>query len=160
LFGSSAGDMAVVRLFPRLPALWRACATGATLGVAIGAGLRWLDGGAFVWPQALWLMAATAVGVLLTYITNPTLADGRGLRAMSQLGWPVRVAWADIAAVELRPWWTMWRAPALCVVTASGRRLWLMRESHGLAALHALAVREGGPDHPLVRALETPLHRL
>jgi hypothetical protein len=105
-------------------------------------------------------MAATAATVLLGYATMPALADGRGVRAMTQLGWPVRVAWADIVAVELRPWWAMWRAPALCIVTAAGRKRWLLRESHGLAALHALAQSAGGAEHPLVRALETPLHRL
>jgi hypothetical protein len=149
-----------VRLLPRLPALWRACATGALIGAAASNAIRWFQGEPFAWPQAAWMMAATAAAVLSTYATMPARADASGLRGFTQLGWPKRVQWADIARVDLRPWWAMWRAPGFCITTHAGKRVWLMRESHGLGALHALARRAGGAAHPLVLALETPLHRL
>jgi hypothetical protein len=48
----------------------------------------------------------------------------------------------------------------LKVVLTDGRVRWLPRDIRGLAELHTLALRVAGPTHPLVRALETPLHRL
>jgi ribose/xylose/arabinose/galactoside ABC-type transport system permease subunit len=147
-------------LRPRLAVLWRAGGTGALVGAVLGRLIRWLQGEPFVWPETLWLMGVTGVLVLAVYALLPARADEQGLDAFDGLGLRHRLPWAQIVRVELRPWWAMWCAPALCLVTTEGRRRWLARDTRGLDALHALARRTAGPDHPLVRALETPLHRL
>jgi len=46
------------------------------------------------------------------------------------------------------------------VFSGKASALYLPRDTLGLDRLHALAVQHGGPSHPLVRALETPLYRL
>jgi hypothetical protein len=149
-----------VVLRPRLPAIWRLSATGALTGAVLSRALKWLEGAPFVWPETFFLMGATASAALLTWALMPSKADAEGLHLPDSLGLRRRVRWDQIETVELRPWWAMWRAPALAVTTRDGKRRWLLRESHGLDDLHKLALQVASPAHPLVRALETPLHRL
>jgi hypothetical protein len=99
---------------------------------------------------ALWraLVLSATLGVL----TGRLLLDSWGLRR--------EVAWDAVQQVQLARWPAMLFMPAIKVVTREGCTRWLPRESRGLDELHALALRAGGPGHPLLRALETPLHRL
>lgn len=147
-------------LRPRLPALWRACATGLMVGAVLGSLHRWLRGEPFLWPEATLMMAVTGGLVLVTYALMPARADENGVETFDPIGRRRHLPWAGITRVELRPWWAMWGAQALCFVTADGRRRWLPRDTRGLDGLHALVLRAAGPQHPLTRALETPLHRL
>jgi hypothetical protein len=147
-------------LRPKLAVLWRAGGTGALVGAVLGRSMRWLQGEPFVWPETFWLMGVTGVLVLLVYLLLPARADGQGLDAFDGLGLRHRLRWDQIVRVELVAWWALWLAPALRLTLSDGRTRWLMRDVRGLDQLHALGRAAAGPDHPLVRALETPLHRL
>jgi hypothetical protein len=109
----------------------------------------------------LWrVMAVAAPSVVMLYLAFPARAGSAGLKLFDAWGFPRRVGWAEVHEVRLSRWAYLLWAPSLRVQLHDGRVRWLPRETRGLAELHALALREGGPAHPLVAALQTPLHQL
>jgi hypothetical protein len=155
-----AGPAYPLRLPMRLPLLWRMAVLSITAGVVSARLWAWSQGEAFgrLPTHIVPLVALPWVAVM--YGLMQARAGEAGLRLFD--GWGIwrRVAWDEVVEVGLARWPAMLFAPALAIRTRDGRRHWLARDSGGLAALHALALRHGGPAHPLVRALETPLHRL
>lgn len=149
-----------LRLPIRLPVLWRLTVLSLTLGALMSRLWAWSQGGAFGGVPTLAVTAMAVPMVLLMYLLMPARAGEAGLRLYDAWGWPRRLDWDQIAEVRLARWPSLLYAPALALVSRQGRVLWLPRDSGGLGALHALALRRVGADHPLVRALETPLHRL
>ena len=149
-----------LRLPTRLPVLWRLTVLSLTLGALLSRVGAWLEGDAFsVAPPALILASAVPL-VLLWYGVFVARAGESGLKLFDSWGFAHRVSWDAIRSAELARWPHMLFAPALKVVLSDGRVRWLPRDTQGLAELHTLALRVAGPSHPLVRALETPLHRL
>lgn len=142
----------------KLPALWRFVLPAMTIGVAVSAATQLLQGQRPTWPNTVPMMVFGAVLVLALYWLQPTLAGPGGLRVLNIWGFRRPVRWDEIVAVEHARYYLV--MPAMRLVTAAGRSYWIPRESERLPALHALALRAGGPAHPLARALETPLHAL
>lgn len=149
-----------LRLPTRLPLLWRLMVLSLTLGVLLARALDWLQGEPFRGVPTLFVMALAAPSVLLWHFGFAGRAGEQGLKLFDAAGFPRRVRWDEIEAARLARWPYLLWAPALRVQLRDGRVRWLPRETQGLAGLHALALRVGGPAHPLVQALETPLHRL
>ncbi len=149
-----------LRLPTRLPVLWRVMVLSLTLGALVARLLAWADGEPFRSLPTLWIMTVAAPSVLLTYIALPARAGEAGLLLFDRFGLPRRLVWSEIRDVHLARWPYLLFAPSLKVTLTDGRVRWLPRESGRLHELHALALRMAGAGHPLVRALETPLHRL
>lgn len=149
-----------LRLPTRLPVLWRVTVLSLTLGVLTARVIDWAQGRPFGSVPTLLVMALAVPMVLLLYAGMAARAGEAGLRLFDGWGWPRRLAWGDVAEVQLQRWPALLYAPSLKLKTHDGRTFWLPRDSGGLDALHALALRCAGRAHPLVRALETPLHRL
>lgn len=149
-----------LRLPTRLPLLWRIMVLSLTLGALAARLLEWLEGAPFRGVPTLFVTAVAAPSVLLWYYGFAGRAGEQGLKLFDSAGFPRRVAWDEIASASLRRWPYLLWAPSLRLVLRDGRVRWLPRETQGLAELHALALRVRGPGHPLVQALETPLHRL
>jgi len=149
-----------LRLPTRLPLLWRLMVLSLTLGVLVARFLDWLEGEPFRGVPTLFVMAVAVPSVLLWHFGFAGRAGEGGLRLFDNVGFPRRLRWDQIASARLARWPYLLWAPSLRVVLHDGRVRWLPRDSHGLAELHALALRVGGPAHPLVQVLETPLHRL
>jgi hypothetical protein len=149
-----------LRLPTRLPVLWRLTVLSQTLGALLNSIWAWLQGDAFsVAPPALILASAVPL-VLFWYAFFVARAGESGVKLFDRWGFAHRVDWDEIRSAEMARWPHMLFAPALKVVVADGRVRWLPRDTRGLAELHTLALRVAGPTHPLVRLLETPLHRL
>ncbi len=155
-----AGPAYPLRLPTRLPVLWRVMVLSLTLGALMARLLAWADGEPFRTLPTLYIMAVAVPSVLLTYMALPARAGEAGLKLFDRWGLPRQLAWSEIRDVQLARWPHLLFAPSLKVVLADGSVRWLPRESGRLDELHALAVRLVGPGHPLVKALETPLHRL
>lgn len=149
-----------LRLPTRLPLLWRVMVLGLTLGTLAARAWDWLHGEPFRGVPTHFVLAIAVPSVLLWYFGFAGRAGEAGLKLFDAAGFPRRVAWGEIQAVSLARWPYMLFAPALKIELRDGRVRWLPRETQGLAELHALALRVVGPAHPLVQALETPLHRI
>ncbi|MBL8516588.1 MAG: hypothetical protein JNM76_06435 [Betaproteobacteria bacterium] len=145
--------------FPiKLPTLWRQMFPAAMLGGLLAQALHWMQGQPFSTPGTLKTMAATAIMVLIVHHLQPTEAGERGLNVMNSWGFRRLLAWTDVQSVVFgRMYWVQ---PSLRLRDAQGRSYWIAIDTKDLAGLHELALAHGGPDHPLTRALETPLHRL
>jgi hypothetical protein len=149
-----------LRLPTRLPLLWRMAVLSLTLGAVTGRAWDWTQGRPFD-TVPTWLVMAVAVPmVLIMYFWMAGRAGAKGLRLVDAWGLAREIAWDDIEDVSLRRWPMMLFAPSLAIRSRRGRVFWLPRDSQGLGDLHALALREAGAAHPLVKALETPLHRV
>jgi hypothetical protein len=143
---------------PTRPAvLWRQAMPAVMLGAATAQVWRLLDGQVFAWPSTLVFMAVAAGGVVFTFVALPAKASVQHLWLYVWGGWLRRIEWAEVQDVQLGRWLF---TPAFHLRTRDGRSLYLPRDTLGLERLHALALQQGGPSHPLVRALETPLYRL
>lgn len=149
-----------LRLPTRLPVLWRLMVLSLTLGALTSRLWAWSQGEGFGGVPTLVITAVAAPLVLLMYLLMPARAGEAGLRLFDGWGWPRRLDWDQIAEVRLARWPGLLYAPALALVSRQGRVHWLARDTQGLGELHALVLRRAGAAHPLVRALETPLHRL
>ncbi len=149
-----------LRLPTRPPVLWRVMTVSLSLGVALSTTTDWLAGQPFRWVPTHWVMGLAAPSVLAWYLLLPARAGEGGLQLFDHLGFPRRLGWQDVQRVELARWPAMLWAPSLKVHLHSGQVRWLPRDTARLAELHALALRVAGPEHPLVQALATPLHRL
>jgi hypothetical protein len=148
-----------MKAFPvKLPTLWRQIFPSLVAGAVLGNGLRWLRGEPFSLPETLPLMLTAAVVVAATYFFSPTLAGAEGLKVMTAWGFRRPVRWEEIQSVSFARLYFF--QPSFKLVTARGRSYWIARDTKDMAGLHALAFARGGPDHPLTRALETPLYAL
>jgi hypothetical protein len=145
--------------FPvKLPTLWRQVFPAGLFGAVVGRGLLWLEGQPFSWPNTLPLMAAAAVGVLAIYFFQPTQAGASGLYVMNSWGFRRRLAWTDVQAVDFARLYYL--QPSLRIKDLKGRHHWIAVDTKDLQGLHALVQTHGGAQHPLLKALETPLYRL
>lgn len=149
-----------LRLPTRLPLLWRVMMLSLTLGALLAQGWDWLEGKPFGGVPTGFVTAIAVPSVLLWYFGLAARAGEAGLKLFDPWGFPRRVAWDEIASAELGRWPYLLFAPSLRIVLRDGRVRWLPRETQGLGELHALAARVAGAGHPLVQALQTPLHRL
>lgn len=148
-----------MQAFPvRLPTLWRQAFPGLVLGAIVGRVALWLDGQPFSFPNTVPLMVIAAVFVVLLHVLQPTRAGEAGLQVMTIWGFRRRLRWPDINTVTFARWYGL--QPSLKLVDHQGRSHWIARDTRNLAGLHALALAHGGADHPLTRALQTPLHAL
>jgi hypothetical protein len=145
--------------FPvKIPTLWRQAFPGLLMGGVVARCIEWTQGQAFSLPNTLPMMAVAAVLVAVAYFFQPTLAGAAGLKLMSAWGFRRQVAWHDIQSVTLAR--LFWVQPSLKLTDGAGRAHWIARDTKDLRGLHALALQHGGKDHPLTRALETPLFHL
>jgi hypothetical protein len=145
--------------FPvKLPTLWRQAFPGLVLGGVVGSGVEWIQGQAFSLPNTLPLMVAAALLVALTYFLQPTLVGAPGLKLMTAWGFRRHVPWSEIKTVSMARLFLV--QPSLKLTDSAGRAYWIAKDTKDLRGLHALAVLHGGKDHPLTRALETPLFQL
>ncbi len=149
-----------LRLPTRLPLLWRLTVLGLTMGALVARASAWLEGEPFGALPTLVIMAIAVPSVLLVYVGFCARAGAAGLKLFDGWGLPRRLGWHEIRDVRIARWPYLLFAPALRVELVDGRARWLPRETQNLGALHALAREHAGADHPLVQALETPLHRL
>ncbi len=148
----------MLRFPTKLPALWRQAVPAVTLGIVCGNAIGMLRGQTFSWPNTVTVAAVTAVLVLCTFVLVPIKANPHHLWLQDRWGGFLRrVAWTDVATVRHARWLF---APGLLVITHAGARLWLPRDTHNLTDLHRLATSVGGPEHPLVQAMEVPWYRL
>lgn len=165
---SASGSLGEPRLNPRYPLalrtrpaiLWRVSVLSMTLGASIANVWRWLEGQSLGTPPTVAIMLLAALSVCVIYLVTPARAGPGGLLWFDAWGLRRAVAWGEVQAVDLARWWQLLWVPALRLRTADGRVRWLPRDSLNLAELHALARAQAGAAHPLVRVLETPLHRL
>lgn len=149
-----------LRMPMRWPLLWRISLVSVALGVALARVEAYSRGAAWgTWPTLL-VMGTAAGAALLSYFLMMLRAGEGGLLLFNSWGVRRHVGWDEVRQAGLRrmPWLLF--APALALELHDGRRYWLPRDTQNLAALHALALRLGGPAHPLLRVLETPLHAL
>lgn len=145
--------------FPvKLPTLWRQVFPAGLFGALLGRGLLWLEGQPFSWPNTLPLMAVAALGVLAIYFFQPNQAGPGGLNLMNSWGFRRRLEWSDIQSADFARMYYL--QPSVRLKDARGRSHWIATDTKDLKGLHALAVAHGGADHPLARALETPLYKL
>ncbi|MCW5610499.1 MAG: hypothetical protein KIS83_07410 [Rubrivivax sp.] len=145
--------------FPvKIPSLWRQTLGGMTAGGVAARLHQWVQGEAFSWPASLPLMAAAAVLVALVYFLQPTRAGSAGLKLMTSWGLRRQLRWTDVRQVTLARAHLL--QPSLKVLDHEGRVHWIDRDTRNLRGLYELALRHGGEDHPLARALRTPLHAL
>jgi hypothetical protein len=142
----------------KLPALWRQTFPALVIGASLAQVINWLEGQPWSWPPTLLLMGIAAVMVLGMHWLQPTQAGPQGLRLMGADGLRRAVRWDEI--VEVRMGRMHGLQPALRIIDRRGRSLWLPRDTHDLRGLHALALHHGGAEHPLTRALATPLYAL
>ncbi len=149
-----------LRLPTRPAQLWRVVVLGMTAGALLARVWNWLEGDELRIVPTPFILSLAVPTVLLMYLGFPARAGAQGMKLFDAFGWPRRVAWAQMVAVERARWPYLLFAPSLRVRLADGRTRWLPRETKRLDELHALALAEAGPTHPLVRALETPLYRL
>lgn len=148
-----------MKAFPvKIPTLWRQAFPGLVLGALTGRVLMWAQGEPFSLPNTLPLMAVAAVFVVLLYVLQPTLAGEAGVKAMTVWGTRRLLRWTDIESVAFARLYGL--QPSLKLVDRRGRACWIARDTRDLAGLYTLAVAHGGADHPLTRALQTPLHAL
>ena len=155
-----AGPAYSLRLPTRPALLWRVMVLGLTMGALLARVLAWMDGDPFRGVPSLFIMALAVPSVLLWYVALAAHAGPAGMKLFDGWGLPRRVAWEDLRAASLARWPYMLYAPALKVELADGRVRWLPRETQRLGELHKMALARLGAEHPFVRALETPLHRL
>ena len=148
-----------MKSFPvKIPTLWRQAFPGLVLGALVARFMMWFQGEPFSIPNTLPLMGVAAVMVALTYFFQPTLAGPDGLKAMNSFGFRQFVKWSDVQQVTFgRLYWVQ---PSLKLVDQKGRAYWIARDTKDMKGLHSLALACGGPQHPLVKALETPLFAL
>ncbi|MBX3635424.1 MAG: hypothetical protein KF683_08575 [Rubrivivax sp.] len=145
--------------FPvKIPSLWRQSLGGMTAGAVAARLLQWAQGEPFSWPASLPMMGTAAVLVALVYFLQPTRAGSEGLKLMTSWGLRRTLPWSAVRQVTLARLHLL--QPALKVLDHEGRVYWIDRETKNLRGLHELALRHGGEDHPLTRALRTPLHAL
>ncbi|MBL8515182.1 MAG: hypothetical protein JNJ55_14405 [Betaproteobacteria bacterium] len=147
----------IVQAFPvKLPTLWRQAFPACLMGAVVGRTLAWMNGAAFSLPNTLPLMVMAAVLVALVYFLQPTLAGPEGVKSMNAWGFRRQIAWADIQSVSFGRYYVL--QPSFKLVSKDGATCWIARDSRNLPGLHQMALRHGGPDHPLTKALETPLY--
>jgi hypothetical protein len=145
--------------FPiKITALWRQVFPALMLGGVLGQGAAWWRGQSLSLPNSLPIMAFAAVIVVALHAFYPTLAGPNGLGLMNRWGLRRRVTWGDIFEVRLVRQYGMY--PSLRIRCAHGGVYWIAMDSANLPQLYALALRHGGPDHPLAIALATPLYAL
>lgn len=142
----------------KVAALWRHAFPGLVLGAIAGRVILWVQGQPFSLPSTLPLMGVAAVMVALTYYLLPTLAGEQGLKVMNSWGLRSFLRWSDIKSVGFARWYLV--QPSLKLTDHDGKAYWIAKDTKGLEVLHDLAVRHGGKDHPLAKALETPLYAL
>ena len=127
-------------------------------GAIVGRLSSWMQGEPFSLPKTLPLMVVAALLVVLLHFLQPTLAGADGVKAITAWGTRGFVAWGDIERVAFGRLYLL--QPSLKLTDRRGRAYWIATDTKDLGALHALACRYGGADHPLAKALETPLHAL
>lgn len=142
----------------KIPTLWHQASQGLFLGALIARLQSLARGEAFSLPDELPLMAMTAVAVIVAYFLQPTMAGKPGIKAMTFWGFRRQVPWPEIASVTFARLYYM--QPSLKLTDRQGRSYWIARDTKDLPGLHAMAIEFGGVDHPLTRALETPMHAL
>jgi hypothetical protein len=118
----------------------------------------WLQGQPFSLPNTLPLMGVAALFVAIVYFLQPTLAGPAGLKVMNTWGFRRQLEWSNIKAVSLGRLYLV--QPSLKIVDGKGRAYWIARDTKDMKGLYAIARSCGGPDHPLTKALETPLFAL
>jgi hypothetical protein len=140
----------------RLPALWRQASAGLLAGALTSSVLLWLQGEPWGWPQTVPMTLAAAVGTAISFVLQPTQAGAAGLYVLSTWGFRKRLAWAEVRGAVLARQYGLW--PAFKLHDERGRAYWISRDTTRLDRLHALALQHGGPAHPLVQVLQTPLY--
>ena len=137
--------------------MWRIAFPIGVAGALCGRAYRYfVDGIPFSWPVsiALVLVIATVVAAI-TYL-QPTVVSQDGVKANTALGVRQSAAWPDIVEVTLTKQLKV--LPSFRLKLSSGKVLWIPRETRNLTAMHELACEYGGENHPLARALRTPLY--
>jgi hypothetical protein len=142
----------------KLPALWRQAFPGLVAGALVANFSFWLQGEPFSLPNTLPLMGVAAAIVVTYYYFAPTVAGEQGLKVMNSWGFRKLLPWADVESVAFAR--MHWVQPSLKLVDGRGRAYWIARDTEDLQDLHAIAAQFGGTQHPLTKALETPLHSL
>jgi hypothetical protein len=140
----------------KLPALWRQASAGLLAGAVAGRASLWLQGEPFSWPGTVPMMLATALVTVAAYLLQPTLAGPAGLKLLNNWGLRRTLAWDDVRSADLARMYGL--QPSFRLRDARGRAHRIARDTEDLAGLHAIALRHGGPGHPLVQVLSTPLY--
>jgi hypothetical protein len=142
--------------FPLKPgALWRSVWLGTLAGVFLTASIDWLSGKPFSFRTTAGVVAGAAAGCVFLYFFACTRANAERLLITDSRGIRRRLRWPDIAEVVFT---RRWGFPQWRITSAAGKAHWLSRETKNLRGLYELARQHGGPDHPLVKALERPVY--
>ena len=148
-----------MKSFPvKIPTLWRQAFPGLILGAMIARVSLWVQGEPFSVPNTLPLMGVAAVLVAVIYFFQPTLAGPEGVQVMNSFGFRRLVKWSDIQTTTLGRLYFV--QPSLKILDLRGRAYWIARDTKDMNGLYAIARACGGVDHPLTKALETPLFAL
>jgi hypothetical protein len=139
----------------KLGALWRQVFPVATAAALASALARWAAGDPFSLPSTLPLALVAAVIVLGMHWFRPVLAGEEGVVLLRRSGARRLVPWASFASVGFGRRLPL--EPAFRITDTAGTVYWLPLHTANLRELQRLAARNGGPAHPLARALETPV---
>lgn len=136
-------------------ALWRQVSpvwlgTASALSVA-----HWLAGTPLAWPAILQPSFAVAAMVAVLFLFRPVRISAEGVFALNRLGFPRFMAWHSVAEVGFGRRHPL--EPGFQLRDVDGRKRWIPRHTMRLREMQQLAVRFGGREHPLARALETPV---
>ena len=142
----------------KIISLWRLAFPSVLIGAVTAHLILWMQGEPFSLPNTLPLMAVAAVPVVLMHYFQPTMAGEQGVKAINIWGIRKLVNWPDIQSVTFARYYLV--QPSLRLVDQGGQTYWISKDTKNLGALYALAIKHGGTNHPLARALETPMHAL
>jgi hypothetical protein len=144
------------RTFPLKPgALWRAVWLGVLVGASSFAALDWLMGRPFSPRPTIALAIAAAITCAILYFVLGTRANSQRLLLANSWGARSALSWQDIASVVYmkRGGQPQWR-----ITSTAGKHFWLARDTKNLRGLYELALKHGGTNNPLVKALERPVY--
>jgi hypothetical protein len=101
------------------------------------------------------LAVVAAVIVLGMHWLRPVQAGASGILLLRRTGQRRLVPWESITSVSFGRRLPL--EPAFRVADSAGQVHWLPRHTGNLRALQILVAQYGGANHPLARALETPI---
>jgi hypothetical protein len=116
----------------------------------------WAQGKPFLWPQSIPFVITAALMVVVIYWLTPTLAGEAGIKSFTSWGSRKLFPWDQVVSAAIERQYLL--QPSIKLSDPAGQAIWIPLDTKNLAGLHAVSLRFGGPEHPLTKVLETPLH--
>jgi len=139
----------------KISALWRQVFPVATAAALASAVSRWVAGQPFSLPSTLPLAVVAAIIVVGMHWLRPVQVNEQGLLLLRRSGQRRLVSWQSVSAVTFGRRLPL--EPGFRIVDTANQVFWLPRHTANLRELQQLVVQHAGIDHPLAKALETPI---